>query len=390
VVRGKFFSILCLKNRVSGYNNIRVLDRSKKYCRILKIMTNVTIKDVALRAGVSKSSASAVLNGGRRDMFRASTVEKVYEAARDLGYQAHAGARLLRQNKSRATLVGIATHAEILNWHTVSSLIVATHTELLECGYQPVLVIPEQMVPGKSFAPFPSPEMLAGIISIDMTMEHRVPDFYKVLATRLPVVALYPLEDRVVDCVTTDRQRGIEMMCEHLAELGHRKIAFAEAHYFSGDLKITAWKNACERLGADTGPDFFIPLSAEDHPMVRGEKAAQALIQMKEEGKDLPTALMCGSDEVALCAMRALTLAGWRVGQDISVTGFDGQLHAQYSIPSLTTVAQPVEQIACNAVARLSQLIGISREEKTWSPQYQLIAPRLIARESSAPIEVHQ
>jgi DNA-binding LacI/PurR family transcriptional regulator len=349
-------------------------------------MSNVTIRDVAERAGVSKSSASAVLNGGQRDLFRASTVEKVYAAARELGYQAHAGARLLRQNKSRGTLIGIATHAEILNWHTVSSLIVATHTELVARGFQPVLVIPEQMVPGKSFAPFPSPEMLSGIISIDLTMEKRVPDFYKVLASRLPIVALYPVEDHVVDCVTTDRARGIEMVCEHLAKLGHRRVAFAEARYNTGSVKIHAWQQACIKMGFEKSDDYFIPLEVSDHPMVRGEKAAQALLDMKQAGKVLPTALICGSDEVALCAMRTLTKAGWEIGKDISITGFDDQTHSQYAIPSLTTVAQPVGAVARQAVSRLIELIEIGREEKPWAPQQQLIPPRLMIRESTGKV----
>jgi DNA-binding LacI/PurR family transcriptional regulator len=348
-------------------------------------MANVTIRDVALRAGVSKSSASAVLNGGRRDLFRTSTVEKVYEAARELGYQAHAGARLLRQNKNRGTLIGIATHAEILNWHTVSSMIVSTHAELMQRGYQPVLVIPEQMVPGKSFAPFPSPEMLAGIISIDMTMEHRVPDFYKVLVTRLPVVAVYPIENQLVDCVTMDRERGIEMACEHLAELGHHRVAMAEAGHYTGKIKTQAWRKASRKLGFESRQEYFIALREEDHPITRGEKAAQTLIAMKQAGKSLPTALLCGSDEIALCAMRTLSLAGWSIGHDISLVGFGDERHAQYAVPSLTTVAQPLEAIAQKAVSRLDALIEFSREEKAWSPRQQLVEPWLMVRESTAP-----
>jgi DNA-binding LacI/PurR family transcriptional regulator len=280
-------------------------------------------------------------------------------------------------------LIGIATHAEILNWHTVSSLIVATHTELMRCGYQPVLVIPEQMVPGKSFAPFPSPEMLAGMISIDMSMEKRVPDFYKVLTTRLPVVALYPVEDQLVDCVTTDRALGIEMVCEHLASLGHRRVALAEADSGTGKIKIRAWRQAGKKLGFVESSGNFIPLSEAEHPITRGNRAAQTLLRMKEEGKPLPTALVCGSDEVALCAMRTLTQAGWRIGCDLSITGFDDERHAQYSTPSLTSVAQPVEEVARRAVSRLSRLIEIGREEKAWAPQQQFIAPRLVAREST-------
>jgi DNA-binding LacI/PurR family transcriptional regulator len=346
-------------------------------------MGNVTIRDVAQRAGVSRSSASAVLSGGRRDLFRAATVEKVYAAARELGYQAHAGARLLRQGQS--TLIGLAVRTDILDWHSINSLLTAAHAELVRRGWQPVIVDPEQMVPDKSFAPFPSPEMLAGLISIDMAMENHVPSFYKVLGARLPIVALYPmLREAAVDCVTTDRAAGIEMAFDHLWELGHRRIGFIEVHPWeslTSREKLTGWKRVLRRRNLKPQEAHFFPADALLTPKERSDRVAKTLLGMSE--RERPTALICSGDEIALRVLHLWSEAGRRVPDELSLVGFDDVKHAEYSVPALTTVAQPVEAIARAAVERLSTLIELAGQEKTWQPQHRLIAPQLVVRKTT-------
>jgi LacI family transcriptional regulator len=328
------------------------------------------------------SSASAILNGGRRERFHAATVEKVCEAAREIGYQAHAGARLLRQGRS--TLIGLAVRAEILHWHTINSLLIAAHAELSKRGWQPVIVDPEQMVPGKSFAPFPSPEMLAGIISIDMAMEKHVPSFYKVLSARLPVVALYPMQKSDVDWVTTDRAAGIEMAFDHLWKLGHRRIAFTEispSASLTSREKILGWKRALRRVKLSPDAACFIALGETELAEKRSEKIMATLLAMRDQER--PTALICGGDEVALRVLHLWSEAGRRVPAELSLVGFDDVQHAEYTVPALTTIAQPVAAVAQAAVERMSTLIELSRQEKTWTPQRQLIAPQLVIRSTT-------
>jgi LacI family transcriptional regulator len=346
-------------------------------------MAQVTIFDVAKLAGVSKSSASAVLNGGQVDLFRPATVEKVLKAARELGYQAHAGARLMRQ--SRSNLVGIATRTDILEWHTVASLTIAAHKELTRQGLQAVLVSPEQMVPGESFAPFPSPEMLAGIISVDLAMERSVPSFYKVLGERLPIVALYPLHESAVDCITTDRTAGIVIAFEHLWELGHRHIAFAEigiAHSLTATAKMRGWQQICEKYNSTGTQLSYIELREDKDPIERGMILAKQIIDMRAE--DRPTALICGGDEIALVVLSQFASAGLRVPDDISVVGFDNVRETRYSYPPLTTISQPIAEVAAAAVTRLKALLKLKATDRQLETACEvLIEPQLIVREST-------
>jgi DNA-binding LacI/PurR family transcriptional regulator len=343
--------------------------------------TNITIRDVAMRAGISKSTASDILNGSRRDLFREDTVEKVLDAARELGYQAHAGARSMRQGKR--TLVGIAVRAEMLYLPAISALLVAAHAALMQAGLQPVIVDPEQMVPGASFAPFPSPDMLAGIISVDLAMEEKVPSFYKTLSAKLPIVALYPVQGSAVDCVTTNRCRGIEMAFEHLWELGHRRIAHIESQTsrsLTVTAKITGWKRACRKHKIPSGNQCIIPLDETLPLPERAAEAAHRLLAMKKRTR--PSAVICGSDEIALRILQAVSAEGLHVPGDLSLIGFDDMHYASYSVPPLTTVAQPVTAIATAAVQRLRALIELDNAGKSWTPRQQLIAPQIVVRET--------
>lgn len=346
-------------------------------------MPTATIYEVAQEAGTAKSTASDILNRNRHDLYRPETVARVQEAAKKLGYQVHSGARSLRLQNS--TVIGLAMRPEMLDWHTVNSLIVATYSELSARGLQPVIVDAEQMVPGKTIASFPSPDLLAGVISVDLALEEQTPDFYKVLAAKLPVLALYPVRSREIDYVTTDRAAGIEKAVEHLVDLGHRRIVFAEV-VDSNLLTVTAkqqgWEKACHKHNLDA--QCIVPLVIAESVKERGEKIASTLQEMKRNGTP-PTALLTAGDEVAFWIMRNLPSAGWKIGHDLSLVGFDNIAFAKYSSPALTTVAQPVREIAKRAVLRLVKMIEANRKGEVLPVQRTLLKPEIIIRESSKP-----
>lgn len=343
-------------------------------------MSTVTLQQVAKEVGVSTTSVSDILQRGQRDRYRDETVERVIEAAQRMGYQAHAAARLLRQGST--TLVGIAVRTEVLGRESVNPIVLAVEAELAKRGYQPILIDPSHMVPANSHAPFPSPDMIAGIISADLAMESQVPDFYKILTVRLPIVALYPLHSAHIDCVTTDRARAIEMAVEHLVGLGHRRIAFAEVMRADGVTsapKMEGWNRARRKYDLEFHPGYEISLP--DHGRIRelGEEAAQTLLALKPR----PTALVCASDEIALGAIRHLSAQGVRLPAELSIVGFNGSRQGEYTYPALTSVAQPVTQIARVATERLLKLIELKRAGKTWKTCQQMIEPVLVNREST-------
>jgi DNA-binding LacI/PurR family transcriptional regulator len=276
--------------------------------------------------------------------------------------------------------VGIAMRPAMLDWHTINSLIVSVYAELSAQGLTPLIVDAEQMVPGKSFAPFPSPDMLAGIISVDLAMEKEVPTFYKVLGARLPMVALYPVRSRQIDFVTSDRARGIELAVEHLLSLGHRDIALAEIEgstLLTVQEKLNGWNRICRKNNLN--PERIIPLQAETNASER----ARFIVGILRAMPSPPTALVCAGDDVALWTMHFLAQAGWEVGRDISLVGFDDVKQAEYSSPALTTIRQPVAQITQLAVERLKQLIEATRRDEALPPLRRLVEPQLMIRASS-------
>ena len=345
-------------------------------------MGAVTLQQVAREVGVSTTSVSDILQRGQRDRYRDETVERVCAAALRMGYQANAAARLLRQESTK--IIGIAVRTEVLGRESVNPLVVAVESELTSRGYQPILIDPAHMVPANSHAPFPSPDMIDGIISADLAMESEVPDFYKVLSARLPIVALYPLHSAQIDCITTDRTRAVEIAVEHLVKLGHRRIAFAEIMQLGGvtsEPKTLGWRKACEKWNLKLPAGYEIALPDHGRVIELGKEAAQGLLALKPA----PTALVCASDDIALGAIRHLSSLNWRLPRELSITGFNGSLHAEYSYPALTTVAQPVIEIARIAVDRLLHLKELKRTGKSWRPKQYFIEPILVERESTAP-----
>lgn len=344
-------------------------------------MCAVTLQQIARELGVSTTSVSDILQRGQRSRYREETVERVCAAAQRMGYQPNAAARLLRQGATK--LIGIAVRTDVLGREAVNPLVVAVENEFTARGYQPILIDPAHMVPGNSYAPFPSPSLIAGIISADLALEDQVPDFYKVLTTRIPIVALYPLQSAPIDYVTTDRALAIEMAVEHLVQLGHKRIAFAELNKPMGVTsgpKIEGFRRAKGKWNLEGGPDYELRLTEVAVVRDLGQQAAEKLVALKER----PTAVVCGSDEIALMLIRHLSSLGMALPRELSVVGFNGSTHCEYSYPSLTTMAQPVEEIARVTADRLLELIELKRTESAWTPRKHLVAPILVPRESSA------
>jgi LacI family transcriptional regulator len=124
----------------------------------------------------------------------------------------------------------------------------------------------------------------------------------------------------------------------------------------------------------------MIPLQSNENAAARAHRIVAALCAMASP----PTALVCAGDDVALWTMHFLTQAGWEVGKDISIVGFDDVRQAEYSSPSLTTIRQPVAQITQLAVERLKHLIKAARNDETLAPLRRLVEPQLMVRKSSA------
>ena len=173
--------------------------------------------------------------------------------------------------------------------------------------------------------------------------------------------------------VDVDGASGTSQAVYHLAELGHSRVGFLGLPQGSGvgDDRFQGWQSAVGALGL---PATGLVARAEDG-IVSGHALAGELMA----SADPPTALVCVSDAMAVGALRAIEDLGLTVGRDVSVIGFDDSPVASVLRPRLSSVRQPVEDVAYKLVeVLLAELLGSQRR-----PSRELLTPWLVARESS-------
>jgi DNA-binding LacI/PurR family transcriptional regulator len=195
------------------------------------------------------------------------------------------------------------------------------------------------------------------------------------LAARLPVVVVArAVRNRAVDVVRTDDAEGLTQAVDHLAGLGHRRIAHVDGGRAPGAAeRRRGYRAAVHRHGLDAR---IVPggLTEDD-----GAAAARALLDLPPA--DRPTAVTVFNDRCATGVLDVLRTAGITVPGDVSVVGFDDSRLARLSHVDLTTIAQDAAAMTELAVTR-----AVARLEGTAAGERELVvAPRLVVRSTTAP-----
>nr|WP_052206813.1 LacI family DNA-binding transcriptional regulator [Sinomonas humi] len=299
-----------------------------------------TRKDVARLAGVSSAVVSYVVNGGPKKVSPA-TEAKVRDAIAALGYRPNAAARALKLGSSEmlGMVVPDATNSFF------ATLAHAVEEAAAERGY--ALLIANSG--GSLSAERRQVENLVsrrvdGVFLCSVLFE---PDLRDLEAAEIPAVLLnHSAESPGFDSVGVALQDGARLAVEHLAQHGHRKIGLIMGTNTGGDLdaREVGWRQGIEEAGLQAGPVMRGPFSREG-----GYRAGKWLLNEA----DRPTAVFASSDLQAVGLLKACHEAGVRVPEDLAVVSFDGSAEAEYSWPPLTTVAQPVEDMARAAVEAL-------------------------------------
>jgi DNA-binding LacI/PurR family transcriptional regulator len=177
-----------------------------------------------------------------------------------------------------------------------------------------------------------------------------------------------------IPSVGVDEHAAGELATQHLIDLGHERIGFVAGpeHYLP-----TQFKNA-GRLAAlrAAGLDSSELVAHADFGVEGGRRALRQLLARPAP----PTAVICSSDMMAIGVLQEAQRVGVRIPEDLSVVGFDGIDATTWSVPPLTTVEQPIQQIAESAVDVLQTLI---RDPGSTLPNL-LFRPRLRVRGSTA------
>jgi DNA-binding LacI/PurR family transcriptional regulator len=332
------------------------------------------MKDVSQLAGVSPSTVSRVLSGASTLVpITVETRQRVLQAAEALKYSPHPLARGLRG--AGTALLGLIVREIADPFFT--AMLDAIAQEAQRCGYNLVL--------GHARSSANAAMALTQVLEVrhceaillvgDLLDESRL--VAELQGTELAIVALCQGRRSPGLCtVNTDNERGARLALEHLYQLGHRRIALLDAGWI-GDVeprRATYYEFLAER-GLDAPPEYH---QTTPNEASGGHAAFARLLALSRP----PTAVFATTDVVALGAIKAAQEAGVRVPRDVSVVGFDDIPFASYTVPSLTTLRQPVPAMARLAI-EIALRLAAERGTHDDAALY-LLEPELIVRQSTA------
>lgn len=337
-------------------------------------MSQPTLKDVALRAGVSAMTASEVARSS--DRVAPETRARVLEAMQALGYEPNQTARAMRLSKSFTiayvaanphdfadpamglNLAALLEHFDAtgynLNIQTLSD-----HGEQALRGLQRSLR--QKRIDGAIIAALPGGALLEELIG----WNH-------------PIV-LYDQPQTQTNTVWAEYRDGIVQAVKHLAARGRRQIAFiggpneqAMPYYLNSE-RHAGFLEGMKTVGLEIDPKLVLN---SDYSIEGGRQAALKLL----EGKRRPDAIVAASDRMAFGALQAASTLGLRVPGDIAVTGFNDHELALFSNPPLTTIRFPIREMALKAAELLFTQINQTAQGQ---PLRAAIPVELVARDSS-------
>lgn len=330
----------------------------------------VTSVDVAEFAGVSQSTVSRVLNDD--PAVRPATREKVLAAAAELGYVVNVSARSLVTRRTRTVGLVVADTANLF----YPQIIHLMNRELAARNYQMVM-IRESLEASGSLAGAALQELpVDGAIFASATAGSLTVKRFK--ERNLPIV-LFNRDDPSVNAevLLPDDQSGCQQVADHLVGLGHKRIGLITGSWAttSGRQREEFFRSALEGHGLSL-PGEMVERGFLDHDT--GSALTRKLLAVPNP----PTAIFCGSDMLAIGALDAAAELGVEVPGKLSVVGFDDLEPASWRMINLSTVHQPLDDMAREAVAMLVDHLEGRREQR---PGRKVFPVELILRGTSAP-----
>jgi DNA-binding LacI/PurR family transcriptional regulator len=329
----------------------------------------ITLKAVATHLGLTPGTVSAVLNdSAAARSIPEHTRKRILAAARELNYRPNFLARSLRVQ--RTFTIGVI--AEEIGDAYGGMVVNGIEAYLSEKNYF-FFTVAHRHDPRllQTYSELLLARGIEGLITIDTSIAQ---------APVLPTVAVagHQRADNVTNIIL-DHRRAAELGLRHLKQLGHTRIAFLKGQEESSD-SATRWA-AIEEVAAEFNiaihSELVMQLEGLESTPEIGYPFGKALLT-----RGVPfTALFAYNDISAIGAMRAFQEAGRRIPEDISVVGFDDVALASFSIPTLTTVRQPLLKMGRIAAQTIIDRI---EERATFLPEIA-VEPELVVRNSTAP-----
>lgn len=330
-----------------------------------------TLAAVAALAGVAESTASRVINGYSHNFrVRPEVRAKIFEAAAELNYRPNPVVRT-REEKQTNLVAVVGWASEGVNRSAIGEAVRV-------CDDAGKHVCTTFLHPDSMGLELPTWRVDGAIV-----LQSRQPaDVLELEARRLPYVSVNGYAGEHGDSVTFHERDGMNQLLEHLAGLGHERIAYAyierERHIPRGlrhgavDARRIAYKELLEEKGMPVLPGF-------DHADIDHLDYVWSYVIGANA-----TALIAYDDITALFLIQAAHVLGLRVPQDLSVVAFNDELPARMATPPLTTVALPAVEAGKRAGELLVERLKITDPSAQPEARRVVLHPRLVIRRSTA------
>ncbi len=329
-----------------------------------------SMKDIALRCGVSMSTVSKALNG--REDVGAATKEQVLKVAKELGYTANSAARALKTNRTYS--IGIVftdlSNSGFMHEYFASTLN-SFRMEAERRGYD-ITFINEYTGPANTgYLRHAIARGLDGVALI--CADFFDPMIQELVRSNLPMISLdHAFNNR--SAILSDNMRGMESLVRYVYGKGHRRIAYIRGNPTAvTENRLMGFYRACEALGLSI-PNEYIE-ECEYHEPVSCHAATKRLLALPKR----PTCILFSDDYSYIGGINAIYEAGLRVPEDISIVGYDGIHMAKMVSPKLTTWQQNTEELGRLAAERLIDTI---EHPHTTPPKHIVVQGRLLEGET--------
>lgn len=359
------------------YPKMSKLCGSAHVCTNDKIMPT-TIKDIAKKAGVSHTTVSRALHNSPH--ISVETTQRILTIASDLQYHPSFAARSLKTNRTQALGVIVSHIDDPFFGEILQGIDDVAQTN----GYS-LFIAASQQDPSRENA-------------IVQTMrEHRVdgvilcsPRFSteqssQIHSYNIPIVAInnQSASDYQYSIYHDDVDGG-RQACEHLINLGHRRIAYL-GDSSSGRTtreRLAGYLEAINKAGINLVPEYIHQVAGNSAG--KGYSALEYYLGLPIR----PTAIICYNDMMAVGVLKGLHQAGIKVPEDISVTGFDNIMYSDFTDPPLTTIDQPKRFLGAEAGRMILELLKAEARRESSDTKIKRLRGMLLIRKSTAPTQL--
>lgn len=329
-----------------------------------------TLRSVARAAGVSIQTVSNAFNAPHK--LSPTTLARIEAEVGRQGYRPNRSARSLRRRRS--SLLGFCVPSAATASGVVGDRFVHAVTEAAErAGYHVLLFSASGTSVMGAYEALIAQRAVDGFVLADTTAGDARQGW---LAERHVAFAAFGRrwsDPEIGSWVDIDGAAGMAAVVRHLADQGHRRLAFVGWPVGSGvgDDRLAGFERAARSGGLDV-----IAVERGRNDIATGARLAGHLLHHP----DPPTAIVCVSDDLAIGADAAARAAGLKPGRDVAITGFDDSPAASVPALSLTSVRQPLGAAGEHVV----RLLAAHLADRAAATERVLLEPTLVVRASSS------